>query len=88
MHQAIQDAVGDGGVADPDAAQAARESVVQPAQVSPESCVKNVLQNFFGICGWGCFRIVLTEVHPPQSLSPTFSRVLDSEAFCPFGVDG
>ena len=33
------------------------------------SCVKNVLQNFFGICGWGCFRIVLTEVHPPQSLS-------------------
>ena len=40
MHQAIQDAVGDGGVADPDAAQAARESVVQPAQVSPEARAK------------------------------------------------
>ena len=23
-----------------------------------------------------------------EAASPTFSRVLDSEAFCPFGVDG
>ena len=41
----------------------------QLARLGHRSCVKNVLQNFFGICGWGCFRIVFTEVHPPQSLS-------------------
>ena len=46
-----------------------RQPVPRCACLFAPSCVKNVLQNFFGICGWGCFRIVFTEVHPPQSLS-------------------
>ena len=33
-------------------------------------------------------RIEEAEARRSRASSPTFSRVLDSEAFCPFGVDG
>ena len=48
-----------------------------------------------GCWSWlGDWRVIKTaperevQVNPVVDSSPTFSRVLDSEAFCPFGVDG
>ena len=48
----------------------AREMIRRTVQeVLEQELCQECSANFFGICGWGCFRIVFTEVHPPQSRS-------------------
>ena len=39
-------------------------------------------------CTWPASTWRLPKARISSSATPTFSRVLDSEAFCPFGVDG